>query len=122
MINEQFLPTERPITALPSNRPKTKESLEIAALTEVFLAKGGKIKAAKGNKIDDVDSNCFSENQWQNREKILKIYKEKKIKASALAKRFKKTQQMITHWLTGVRIPDVQERVQLEDMIINWGR
>lgn len=122
MINEQFLPTERPITSLPSNRPKTKESLEIAALTEVFLAKGGKIKEAKGNKIDDVDFNCFSENQWQNREKILKIYKDKKIKASALAKKFKKTQQMITHWLTGVRIPDVQERAQLEDMIINWGR
>ena len=122
MINEQFLSTERPITSLPNNRPKTKESLEIAALTEVFLAKGGKIKAAKGNKIDDVYFNCFSENQWQNREKILKIYKEKKIKASALAKRFKKTQQMITHWLNGVRIPDIQERAQLEDMIINWGR
>ena len=78
MINEQFLPTERPITALPSNRPKTKESLEIAALTAEFLANGGTIKQANGNKIDDVDFNCFSENQWQNREKILKIYNDKK--------------------------------------------
>jgi uncharacterized protein YjhX (UPF0386 family) len=120
MINEQFLPTEQPLTSLPNNRPKTKESLEIAALTEVFLAKGGKIKAAKGNKIDDVDFNCFSENQWQNREKILKIYKEKKIKASALAKKFKKTQQMITHWLTGVRIPDKEDRKKLEEMIMFW--
>ena len=121
MINEQFLPTERPITSLPNNRPKYKESLEIAALTAEFLANGGTIKQANGNSLN-IAMNPLAQDIWPNREKVLKIFKEKKIKASALAKKFKKTQQMITHWLTGVRTPDNQERAQLEDMIINWGR
>ena len=52
MINEQIKPTERPITSMPNNRPKHKESLEIAALTAEFLANGGTIKTTKGNKIN----------------------------------------------------------------------
>ena len=55
MINEQFLPTERPITSLPNTRPKYKESLEIASLTAEFLAFGGKIKTTKGHTKDYVD-------------------------------------------------------------------
>ena len=44
-------PATKPITSLPNNRPKNKESLEIAALTAEFLARGGQIKRAKGNQL-----------------------------------------------------------------------
>lgn len=64
MINEQLPPTEKPITALPNNRPKTKESLEIAALTAEFLANGGTIKQANGNNLA---MNPLAQDIWPNR-------------------------------------------------------
>ena len=119
MINEQLAPTERPLTLLPNNRPKTKESLEIAALTAEFLARGGQIKRAKGNQLH-VAMNPLAQDVWPNREKVLKIFKEKKIRASDLAKRFKKSQQLITQWLTGTRTPDNEERVKIEKLVKEW--
>lgn len=119
MINEQLAPTEKPITALPNNRPKTKESLEIAALTAEFLARGGVIKQANGNSLN-VAMNTFAQDVWPNREKVLKIFKEKKIKANDLARRFKKSQQLITQWLTGARAPDNKEREKLENIVKEW--
>lgn len=110
MINEQLAPTEKPITALPNNRPKTKESLEIAALTAEFLARGGQIKRAKGNQLH-VAMNPLTQDIWPNREKVLRILKEKGIKPGDLARRFKKSQQLITQWLTGARTPDNNERL-----------
>lgn len=119
MINEQLAPTKRPITSLPNNRPKYKESLEIAALTAEFLANGGTIKKANGNSLN-IAMNQLAQDVWPNREKVLKIFKEKKIKASDLARRFKKSQQLITHWLTGARTPDNQEREKLENIVKKW--
>lgn len=119
MINEQLAPTEKPITALPNNRPKAKESLEIAALTAEFLARGGQIKRAKGNQLH-VAMNPLAQDIWPNREKVLKIFKEKKIKASDMARRFKKSQQLITQWLTGTRTPDNEERVKIEKLVKEW--
>ena len=116
MINEQLAPTERPITSLPNNRPKYRESLEIAALTAEFLANGGTIKQANGNSLN-IAMNPLAQDILPNREKVLKIFKEKGIKPGDLARRFKKSQQLITHWLTGVRVPDNQEREKLENII-----
>jgi ribosome-binding protein aMBF1 (putative translation factor) len=119
MINEQLAPTEKPITALPNNRTKAKESLEIAALTAEFLARGGQIKRVKGNQLH-VAMNPLAQDIWPNREKVLKIFKEKKIKASDMSRRFKKSQQLITQWLTGARTPDNEERVKLERLVKEW--
>ena len=116
MINEQLPPSERPITALPNNRPKTKESLEIAALTAEFLARGGQIKRVKGNQLH-VAMNPLAQDIWPEREKVLAIFKEKKIKASDLARRFKKSQRLITQWLTGARVPNNHEREKLENIV-----
>lgn len=120
MINEQLAPSTKPITSLPNNRPKTKESLEIAALTAEFLARGGQIKRAKGNQLH-VAMNPLAQDIWPNREKILKIFKEKKIRASDLARRFKKSQQLITQWLLGIRTPDNEERAKIEKLVKEWG-
>lgn len=119
MINEQLPPTEKPITALPNNRPKTKESLEIAALTAEFLARGGQIKRVKGNQLH-VAMNPLAQDIWPEREKVLAILKEKKIKASDMARRFKKSKQLITQWLTGVRAPDNEEREKIERLVKEW--
>ena len=119
MINEQLPPTEKPITALPNNRPKHKESLEIAALTAEFLARGGQIKRVKGNQLN-VAINPLAQDIWPEREKVLKIFKEKKIRASDLARRFKKSQQLITQWLTGTRTTDNEERVKIEKLVKEW--
>lgn len=118
MINEQLAPTER-ITSLPNNRPKKKESLEIAALTAEFLARGGQIKRTKGNQLH-VAMNPLAQDVWPNREKVLRIFKEKGIKPGDLARRFKKSQQLITQWLTGARTPDNQEREKLEIIVKEW--
>lgn len=119
MINEQLAPATKPMTSLPNNRPKTKESLEIAALTAEFLARGGTIKKANGNSLN-IAMNPLAQDIWPNREKVLKIFKEKKIKASDLARRFKKSQQLITQWLTGARVPNNQEREKLENIVKEW--
>ena len=117
MLSESIKKPE--LTSLPNNRPKHKESLEIAALTAEFLKNGGIIKQANGNSLN-IAMNPLAQDIWPNREKILKIFKEKKIRASDLARRFKKSQQLITQWLTGARAPDNKEREKLENIVKEW--
>ena len=49
----------------------------LAALTAEFLANGGTIKQANGNNLA---MNPLAQDIWPNREKVLRIFKEKGIK------------------------------------------
>lgn len=121
MINEQLAPTERPITSLPNNRPKNKESLEIAALTAEFLANGGTIKQANSNKINKQQDFLPGDVSWHELPKVLRIMRKKYITKSALSKKTKIKFSLLSKFLSGEQLPDMRERGLILTTVENWG-
>ena len=119
MLSESIKKSE--LTPLPNTRPKHKESLEIAALTAEFLAKGGKIKTAKGHTKDYVDGfvingkgECY---RWPERQRIIEMMTSKQITQKRLAAVIKKPLVSVKKWLTAESTPDMQERELIKSAI-----